>query len=118
MLVDDSRPSDLLQVAAEIIFRSHCFDNLAICAIAPGGQELRGRIGLGPQADALKKHLRIPLGFTPDVFHAAISKGADLVIQDATAENIRERIPAGTASTSAPTPSCCCPSLPATARSA
>jgi HD-like signal output (HDOD) protein len=93
MLVDDSRPSDLLQVAAEIIFRSHCFDNLAICAIAPGGQELRGRIGLGPQADALKKHLRIPLGFTPDVFHAAISKGADLVIQDATAENIRARIP-------------------------
>jgi HD-like signal output (HDOD) protein len=93
MLIDDSRPSDLLQVAAEILYRSHCFDNLVICAIAPGGQELRGRIGLGPQAEALKKHLRIPLSFNADVFHAAISKGADLVIQDATAENIRERIP-------------------------
>jgi eukaryotic-like serine/threonine-protein kinase len=93
MLLDDSRLDDLLQVAAELLFRSRCFDNVMICAVASGGQELRVRIGLGPQAPALKQHLRIALNFTPDVFHAAISKGADLAIQDTAADNIRERIP-------------------------
>lgn len=93
MLLDDSRLSDILQVAAELLFRSQCFDTVVICGIAPGGQELRGRIALGTNAEAVKKHMRIGLGFTPDVFHAAISKGADLMIQDTAADNIRERIP-------------------------
>jgi HD-like signal output (HDOD) protein len=94
MLLDDSRLSDLMQVAAELLYRARCFDNVVICAIAPGGQELRGRIALGAHAEALKRHLRVPLNFTPDAFHAAVSKGADLLIEDSGADNIRERIPA------------------------
>jgi GAF domain-containing protein len=31
---------------------------------------------------------------SPDAFHAAVSKGADLLIEDINADNIRERIPA------------------------
>jgi HD-like signal output (HDOD) protein len=93
MLLDDSRLSDLLQVTAELLYRSQCFDNVVICAVIPGGQELRARITLGGHAEALKKFLRIPLSFTPDAFHAAISKGADLLIEDSGADNIRDRIP-------------------------
>jgi eukaryotic-like serine/threonine-protein kinase len=93
MLLDDSRLSDMLQVAAELLYRGQCFDNVVICAVIPGGQELRARIALGGHAEALKKYLRIPLSFAPDAFHAAISKGADLLIEDSRADNIRERIP-------------------------
>jgi HD-like signal output (HDOD) protein len=94
MLLDDSQLADLMQVAAELLYRAQCFDDVAICAIVPGGQELRGRITLGVHAESLKRHLRIPLSFTPDAFHAAISKGADLLIEDTASDNIRDRIPA------------------------
>lgn len=42
---------------------------------------------------ALRNAFRIPLGFAPDVFHAATAKGQDILISDTTADNIRTRIP-------------------------
>lgn len=94
MLLDNANTGDLLHVAAELLYRSRCFDHIVISGVAPSGKELVGRIGFGPQAERLKKGMRIPLSFTPDVFHAAISKGVDLMIADSRADNIRERIPA------------------------
>jgi HD-like signal output (HDOD) protein len=94
MLLEDFRPAELLQVAAELLYRAKCFDHVLISTIAASGKELVGRIGFGPKAEVLKQVVRIPLGFAPDVFHAAVSKGVDLLISDTQADNIKGRIPA------------------------
>jgi len=94
MLLEEFRPAELLQEAAELLYRAKCFDHVLISTIAASGKELVGRICFGPKAEVLKQSVRIPLSFSPDVFHAAVSKGADLMISDTQAENIKARIPA------------------------
>ncbi len=94
LLLENAKPADVLHVAAELLYRARCFDNVLICTIDAHGKELVGRIGLGPNAERNKASFRIPLAFAPDVFHVAISKNADLLIADTLADSIRERIPA------------------------
>jgi len=94
MLLEDFKPAELLQVAAALLYRAKCFDHVLISTIAASGKELVGRIGFGPNAEAVKQAVRIPLTFAPDVFHAAVSKGVDLLISDTQADNIKGRIPA------------------------
>jgi HD-like signal output (HDOD) protein len=94
LLLENAKPADVLHVAAELLYRARCFDNVLICTIDAHGKELVGRIGLGPNAERNKASFRIPLAFAPDVFHVAISKNADLLIADTQADSIRERIPA------------------------
>jgi HD-like signal output (HDOD) protein len=94
LLLENAKPADVLHVAAELLYRSRCFDNVLICTIAANGKELVGRIGFGPHAERNKLNFRIPLAFAPDVFHVAISKNADLLIADTQADSIRSRIPA------------------------
>ncbi|HEX8980558.1 MAG TPA: HDOD domain-containing protein [Parasulfuritortus sp.] len=94
LLLENANPADILHVAAELLYRANCFDNVLICTIAANGKELVGRIGLGPGAERNKASVRIPLAFTPDVFHVAVSKNADLLISDTRADSIRNRIPA------------------------
>lgn len=94
LLIEDAKPADILHVGAELLYRTRCFDNILISTIAANGKELVGRIGLGPNAERNKLDFRIPLAFAPDVFHVAVSKNADLLISDTTADSIRERIPA------------------------
>lgn len=94
LLLEDAKPGDVLHVATELLYRARCFDNVLVCTIAASGQELVGRIGLGPNAERNKTNFRIPLAFAPDVFHVAVSKNADLLIADTQADSIRDRIPA------------------------
>jgi HD-like signal output (HDOD) protein len=94
LLLEDAKPADVLHVAAELLYRARCFDNILICTIAANGRELVGRIGLGPNAERNRNNFRIPLAFTADVFHVAVSKNADLLISDTQADSIRARIPA------------------------
>ena len=93
LLIENAKPADVLHVAAELLYRSRCFDNVLICTIAASGKELVGRIGLGPNAERNKNIFRIPLAFAPDVFHVAVSRNADLLIADTQADSIRGRIP-------------------------
>jgi eukaryotic-like serine/threonine-protein kinase len=93
LLIENAKPGDVLHVAAELLYRSRCFDNILICTIAANGKELVGRIGMGPNAERNKTSFRIPLAFTADVFHVAVSKNADLLITDTKADTISSRIP-------------------------
>lgn len=94
MLLEGARVSDMFEVLAELLYRSGAFDNVVICALDPAGKQLVARIGHGPDAGRLRAALRIPLVFSPNVFHAATGKGADLLISDTGADNIRDRMPA------------------------
>ena len=52
-----------------------------------------GRFGFGPDAPDVAKRFNFPLSFTPDIFHAALSKGVDILISDTNDPKIATRIP-------------------------
>jgi GAF domain-containing protein len=54
---------------------------------------MRARFGFGAEIERLIPLCGFPLAFAPDVFHIALEKGVDLVIEDPRADNIRQRIP-------------------------
>ncbi len=93
LLLEQAHPNALLQVGAELLYRTGCFDNVIFCAVDPGNQFLTARIGHGTDWANLRKNFRIPLAFEADVFHAAIAKAADILIHDTGAASIRNRIP-------------------------
>lgn len=85
--------ADVFKMAAEIVYRTELFDHVLACVLDRPSQALIGRVGMGPNAVAMRSAFRIPLAFAPDVFHAATSRGQDILISDAGADNIRTRIP-------------------------
>ena len=93
LLLGPYQIADVIKMVAELYFRSGAFDRVVIAAYDRGSHALIGRIAHGTEGERLKAAMRIPLAFTADVFHAAISRGQDILISDATAANIRPRIP-------------------------
>lgn len=94
LILGDYQLSDVLKMVAELFYRCGNFDHVLVSTLDRPSQCLVGRVAFGPHAERLRAAFRIPLSFAPDVFHAALSKGQDILISDATADNIRNRIPA------------------------
>ena len=93
MMLSPYHLADIFKLVAELFYRTELFDRVVICVLDRPSQTLVGRVGLGRDAASLRELVRIPLAFTPDVFQAAIAKGQDILISDASADNIRTRIP-------------------------
>jgi transcriptional regulator with GAF, ATPase, and Fis domain len=93
LILGNYQIADVLKMVAELFYRSGSFDHVVVSTLDRSTQCLLGRIALGQKAEEFRRHFRIPLAFAPDVFHAALSQGQDILISDATAENIRSRIP-------------------------
>lgn len=93
MMLGQYHLSDVFKLVAELFYRSELFDHVVVCVLDRASQSLVGRVGLGQDSAMMRSVFRIPLSFAPDVFHAATSKGQDILISDATAANIRSRIP-------------------------
>jgi len=93
LLLEQAHPQVMLEVGAELLFRTGSFDNVIICTVDPGNQFLAARIGHGADWARLRSSFRVPLAFNPDVFHVALSKAADILISDTGADNICSRIP-------------------------
>jgi hypothetical protein len=55
---------------------------------------MSARFGFGEEVDTVLPRLKFSLAFVPDVFHLAIDKGLDIVIEDVNAEKISSKIPA------------------------
>ena len=94
MMLGDYHLADIFKLLAELFYRTELFDHVVICVLDRASQSLIGRVGLGQNASHMRSAFNIPLSFTPDVFHAAIANGQDIMISDASADNIRNRIPA------------------------
>jgi hypothetical protein len=54
---------------------------------------MQGRFGLGPDVNELARRFRFSLQFAPDVFHAAMKNGVDILISDVDDPKIGTRIP-------------------------
>ncbi|HJW02660.1 MAG TPA: HDOD domain-containing protein [Azospira sp.] len=92
-LVEDYKLNDILRIILETMYRAMGFKRVVLCIKDARGNAMQGRIGYGPDAAELAQHFRFPLSFTPDIFHAAISKGVDILISDTNDAKIKARIP-------------------------
>jgi len=93
-LVGDYKLNDILRIILETMYRGMGFTRVLLCVRDPATNSLRGRFGFGSQIDEImKRGFAIPIGGTRDVFQAAIANGADILIDDVDAENIRTHVP-------------------------
>jgi serine/threonine protein kinase len=93
-LLDDFKLNDILRMILETMYRAMGFKRVVLCIRDPKAGCMQGRFGFGSDANEVAKAFRMPLSFTPDVFHVAMSKGVDLMISDVNDPKIAERIPA------------------------
>lgn len=92
-LIDDVPLNDVLRIILETIYRAMGFEHVLLCLRDAKSNAMVGRFGFGPDAMALAKQLRFTLMATPDVFHVALSKGVDVIIDDIDDPKIAERVP-------------------------
>jgi HD-like signal output (HDOD) protein len=94
-LVGDFALNDVLRIVLETMYRGMGFTRVLLCVRDTGTATMKCRIGFGEDADQIvRKGFSIPLAAAKDVFHAAITQGADLYIEDVNDENIRDHVPA------------------------
>lgn len=92
-LVDGCSLNDLLRMILETMYRSMGFQRVLLCIKDAKQNTMVGRFGFGEDINQTIKIFKFPLSYTPDVFHAALSKGVDILISDINEPKIRERIP-------------------------
>ena len=92
-LIDGSKLNDILRIILETMYRAMGFRRVVLCIRDAKAGVMQGRFGFGPDANEVAQKFRFPLTFTPDIFHAATSKGVDLLISDINDPKIASRIP-------------------------
>ncbi len=92
-LVEDFKLNDVLQMVLETMHRGMGFNHTLIFVRDGKSNQMVARFGFGQNSEEVLKKFRFPLTFAPDVFHLAIEKGADIVIEDVAAANIAAKIP-------------------------
>ena len=92
-LVDGFKLNDILRIILETMYRAMGFKRVVLCIRDAKTNSMLGRFGFGPDANEIAKHFRFPVSFTPDIFHAATSKGVDILISDIDDAKIAPRIP-------------------------
>ena len=92
-LVDGFKLNDILRIILETMYRAMGFKRVVLCIRDAKSGTMQGRFGFGPDANEVARAFRFPLSFTPDIFHAATSKGVDILISDINDPKIAERIP-------------------------
>ncbi|MFZ2162409.1 MAG: protein kinase [Sideroxyarcus sp.] len=92
-LVEDFNLNDVLLMVLETIYRGLGFKRAIICIRDNKINSMVARMGLGAGVDDVIPRFRFRISFEPDVFHLAIEKGVDIVIEDLNAESISSKIP-------------------------
>jgi hypothetical protein len=96
-LMEPFRLNDVLHMILETMLRALECQRVVFCLRDAKTSALLGRMGIGKDVDVLKAAFRIPLawqqGATPDLFSVVCVKNADMLIADANAPTIVNRIP-------------------------
>jgi HD-like signal output (HDOD) protein len=92
-LVDDFTLNDILRIILETMYRAMGFKRVLLCLKDPRTGQMAGRFGFGPDTTELARKFRFPISYTPDVFHVAVSKAADILISDIDDPKIKDKIP-------------------------
>ncbi len=92
-LVEDYKLNDILRMILETMYRGIGFKRV-ILSIKDGRTGfMQGRFGLGPESMETAKQFRFKIDFSPDIFHAALTNGVDILITDTSDPKIEPRIP-------------------------
>lgn len=86
--------NDVLQMVLETIYRAFGFKHVMIFSRDVKNNKMVARFGFGENIAAILPGFHFSLNFEADVFHLAIAKGLDVVIEDVGAANIASKIPA------------------------
>ncbi len=92
-MVDDFKLNDILRIILETMYRGMGFRRVILCIKDPRNRTMQGRFGFGPEASEVAKRFRFGLDFTPDIFHAAMKNGVDILISNVDDPKISARIP-------------------------
>jgi len=92
-LVEDFKLNDVLRIILETMYRAKGFKRVILCVRDARSNSMLGRFGFGPDAPEMSKRFYFSMAFTPDIFHAALSKGVDILINDTKDPKIVSRIP-------------------------
>ncbi len=92
-LVEEFKLNDVLRIILETMYRAKAFRRVILCVRDAHSNTMRGRFGFGPDALEMSRRFDFSLLFTPDIFHAALSKGVDILISDSHEAKIAARIP-------------------------
>jgi hypothetical protein len=92
-LTSDCSLNDLLHMVLETMYRGMDFTRTMIFIRDARANTMRARFGFGADIERVIPQCNFSLAFAPDAFHVSIEKGADIVIENAHAENIAQRIP-------------------------
>lgn len=92
-LTADFALNDVLQMVLETMYRGMGFSRTMIFIRDVRLDAMRARFGFGAGIERIIPQCSFPLAFAPDVFHVALQKGADIVIENTQASNIVQRIP-------------------------
>lgn len=84
---------DVLQMALETMYRGMGFTRTMIFIRDPKINAMRARFGFGAEIERIIPQCSFPLAFAPDVFHVALQKGVDIVVENTQADNVIQRIP-------------------------
>lgn len=93
-LVGDYNLNDVLQMVLEAMYLGMGFNRTLIFLRNPKLNTMQARTGFGDDIDTVMPKFNFPLNPTPDVFHLAIEKGVDIVIEDINEKSISAKIPA------------------------
>lgn len=93
-LVGEYKVNDVLQMVLETIYRALGFRHVLIFSRDNKQGLMLARFGFGNGIADMLPRFRFPLAFEADVFHLALEKGLDIVIEDVGAPNIASKIPA------------------------
>jgi serine/threonine protein kinase len=92
-LVSDFKLNDVLRITLETIYRAKGFKRVILCIREARSNSMLGRFGFGPDALEIARRFRFSLVFAPDIFHAALANGVDILISDTNDPKISARIP-------------------------
>ncbi|MGV3580739.1 MAG: HDOD domain-containing protein [Methylophilus sp.] len=92
-LVSDYNLNDILQMILETMYRGLGCNRVIMFVRDGKNNTMQARSGYGQEIEKLLPEFKFPLGFTPDVFHLCIDKGADIVIENTEIEPIASKIP-------------------------
>ena len=92
-LVENFKLNDVLRIILETMYCAKGFKCVVLCVRDAKSNVMLGRFGFGPDALEVSKRFNFSLAYTPDIFHAALSKNVDILITDTNDPKIAARIP-------------------------
>lgn len=92
-LVSDFQLNDILHMVVETMYRGMEFNRAVMLFRDQRSYSMRAIFGFGAGVEQILPEFNFSLKFEPDVFHLAIEKGVDIVIEDVAADKMAGKIP-------------------------